>query len=110
MIRAIRIVYVLGIIAALALCLAWQTKAVREAGYELEELKIAEEQMAGRIQTYEAQVEKLKSPQRISQLVNKLGLEVNPPSEATVDFAQPDTPSVPSTSRTAETEEQNERQ
>ena len=70
----VRIIYVLSVVTALALCLVWQTREVRQAGYRLEELRREAECRQTEVHVYQAHVSKLKTPQRILKLVESLGL------------------------------------
>ena len=80
--RVARILYVQAVLTALALCVLWQGVLVRQAGYRLERLRRDAEERQAEVEKYRAQVSKLKSPQRVVQLVEKLGLNLAlPPVE-----------------------------
>jgi hypothetical protein len=74
---------------ALALAVVYQSAALRQAGYRLEEARrdIAEEKADYAV--YEAQVCKLRSPQRILALAERLGLELERPTPADTKRSSP---------------------
>ncbi|MHC4592142.1 MAG: hypothetical protein ACYS8L_05545 [Planctomycetota bacterium] len=77
-----KLVYVAALATGLALAVVWQSAALCEAGYRLEELEAqaAEQEAEGAI--YESHLSKLKNPQRILGLVAWLGLDLREKSVA----------------------------
>ncbi len=69
-------IYVLALATALALAVAWQGARLRRTGYRVQELKEAVAQQQYRCDMYRAHLSKLKSPQRITALVEWLGLDL----------------------------------
>ena len=83
--KAIKILYILAVPTALALLVAWEGARIRAKGYELQRLNQHLEQARVRRQKYRAQINKLKSPGRILQLVREHGLPLlNEPMERPV--------------------------
>jgi len=75
-----RILYVQLVITALALCLLWQGIVIRQTGYRLEKLHREAEELTAEIEKYQAQVSKLKGPQRVVRLVEELDLNLEQPT------------------------------
>lgn len=88
----VRTIFVLCVVTALALCVVWQAREGRRAGYRLEELRREAECRQAEVHVYQAHVSKLKTPQRILKLVESLGLPLEqsspqPPAVAGRDDA-----------------------
>ncbi|MHC4480124.1 MAG: hypothetical protein ACYS1C_04030 [Planctomycetota bacterium] len=81
--------YLILLSTLLALGVVWQSATIRQTGYRLEELQdqIAEQEAEAAL--FQAQLSKLRNPQRIVALVNWLGLELQeravPPTEMIVE-------------------------
>ena len=78
--HVIRVLSVQATVAALALCVVWQSSVARQSGYRLEELRREIASSEAEVHKYEAQLSKLKSPQRILSLLDQFGLDLLEPS------------------------------
>lgn len=104
--HAVRIIFVKVVLAALALCIVWQSRAVRREGHRLEKIERRAETVERQIQRCEAHISKLKSPQRIMRLVNSLGFDLaHPPTVQEVPEPQSETP-LPHTIQTVDSSPQ----
>ncbi|MDP6439313.1 MAG: hypothetical protein QGH74_06745 [Candidatus Brocadiia bacterium] len=70
----VRILWVLAVVTALALCVVWQGSETRRAGRRLEELTWDIEALKAEQQKGQERIDRLKSPQRIVPHALKLGL------------------------------------
>lgn len=75
----VKIIYTLVVSTALALLLVWQARQVRRDGHRLERLRREAARREAEIDRLRAHIDRLKKPDRISRLVNSLGLELAPP-------------------------------
>ncbi len=75
----LRTVFALGIVSALVLCVSWQETRVRHEERRLRELGAMLETRTSEVQRLQAQVARLKSPQRIMRLVEVLDIGLRPP-------------------------------
>ena len=101
--QIIKVLYIQMLLTALALCLIWQSTLARHEGYRLELLRREIENAKVEAQKYSAQISKLRSPQRVERLVERLGLDIEqapqPPEPApdTDSDGPPDGDSLPDT-------------
>lgn len=77
---AIRVIFLQLVVASLALCVVWQSRMARWEGHRLEKIQRRVHEREGEIQRCRAHIGKLKSPQRIMQLVHALGLRLQHPA------------------------------
>jgi cell division protein FtsL len=73
-----RVLYVLGILAALALWVLWQAALLKQAGYRVDRLQRQADECRAEIDKYKVQVSKLEGPQRVVPMVEKLKLKLVP--------------------------------
>ncbi|MGD2174323.1 MAG: hypothetical protein PVJ27_02885 [Candidatus Brocadiaceae bacterium] len=66
--------------AAFALAVVWQSAAMREAGYRLQDLRSQIVEQRARRAVYLTHLSRLKSPRRIVALLDWLGLDLQEPS------------------------------
>ena len=76
----LRVLYVMLVLSVLALCVVWQSREVQRAGYCLERIQQEADSRMAEIQTNEAYIGKLKSPQRVTHLLTTLGLKLEQPA------------------------------
>ena len=83
----VRILWVLAVVTALALCVVWQGSEARRAGRRLEELTWDIEALKAEQQKGQERIDRLKSPQRIVSHARKLGLRpTETPAEPMPEF------------------------
>ncbi len=81
-----RTVFALGIVSALILSVSWQESRVRYEERRLQELNAMLETRTSEVQRLQAQVARLKSPQRIMRLVDALDIGLRPPGATPPQF------------------------
>jgi cell division protein FtsL len=86
---AIRVIFLQVVVAFLALCVVWQSRMARWEGHRLEKLQRRVQEREEQIQRCRAHISKLKSPQRIMQLVQALGLRLEHPASAAETSTEP---------------------
>ena len=83
----VRILWVLAVVTALALCVVWQGSETRRTGRRLEELTWDIEALKAEQQKGQGRIDRLKSPQRIVPHALKLGLRpTKTPAEKMPEF------------------------
>lgn len=75
----VRCICALTLATALALALVWQGAGMRRAGYAVERLHEQISDQQAQSASLEAQLSKLKNPERVTTLVAYLGLDLRPP-------------------------------
>jgi len=71
----LRVLLVLAVATALALCVVWQGSLARRAGRELEQMQQELAALKAQEQKHRAEIDRLKSPERIMVQAIRLGLE-----------------------------------
>ncbi len=74
-----RTVVAFSIVSAMVLCISWQETGVRYERRRLQELNAMHASRTAQVQRLNAQVARLKSPQRIMLIVEALDIGLEPP-------------------------------
>ncbi len=75
----LRIIFVLCILSALILCVAWQETRVRQESRRLQEMIAIQDTRTAEVEVLGAQVARLQSPQRIIQIVENMNVGLGRP-------------------------------